>query len=164
MCRCNGSGARIAHAGVLRQTCEPYEEDLLGGCQTRRPDRYIAVFGMGMAVGADVIATSVRSTVYEQIKGVVRYAAVGMHAAVVRAADLPLAVMIWVVVLTRVGHVAEAHHGVGGQIDILADPPVSAGTLPRVRDAPKRASSTTLGIRTAASSTTRTARSGPWTT
>lgn len=31
VCRHNGGSARIAHAGVLRQACEPQEEDLLGG-------------------------------------------------------------------------------------------------------------------------------------
>lgn len=138
MCRRNGGGARIAHAGVLRQTCEPQEEDLLGGCQARRPYRDIAVGGVGMAVGADVIAASVLSTVHEQVEGMVRYTAVGMHAAVVGAADLPLVVVIWIVVLARVGHVAEAHHDVGGQIDVLADPPVRTGTLPWVRDAAAR--------------------------
>jgi hypothetical protein len=113
MCRRNSSGACITHRGVLRQACEPQEEDLFGGCQTRGPDRDIAVRGVAVTIGADVITAGVRSTVHEQIEGVVRYAAVGVHTTVVGAADLPLAVMIWVIVLARVGHVAEAHHNVG---------------------------------------------------
>ena len=56
--------------------------------------------------------------------------AVGVHKAPVGGPQQPLAVVVGIVVLLRVGHVPESGHGVGRQVDVLADRPVRTPRLP----------------------------------